>query len=322
MKDVSLKDKIHSNSTEAQISYQKSRNSYDSFTSSKSWLKIRELFKKKKSSPSVNSLTDSIKSSLGTIDLSSPDDFEDYDVDYCFHDPLSLSKETVSSHESGNDYKIASSSMTQSGNHLQKMNQVSENLFQEGKLRFSQGFLTDALMCQEQSLNVLSANADTHHPRQEAMILYEISRIKYELAVQSNEHNFSKVDEKSVCDLRENVENYKIQMALENLKYYQEQLSSLEDQCVGEIDVYKILETLHTLGKICGQDLYRLEQAQFYYKRALSIEEQMYAHMIDDGDEDMAKDWAHRMKRTRRKYAAIQYQDGRFDLALLSVFST
>jgi tetratricopeptide (TPR) repeat protein len=166
----------------------------------------------------------------------------------------------------------------------------------------------------------LNVTAETS-ARQKAMILYEISKIKYELAVQMIENNLSEIDKNKLCVLRDNVENTKIQMALENLKYYQEHLSFLEERCKGEIDIYKILETLHTLGKICGQDLYRLEQAQFYYKRALSIEEQMYAHMIDDGDEDLAKDWAHRIKNTRRKFGAIHYQVGRFDLALLSTFS-
>lgn len=319
MKDVTSRKQLHSSSNEAKISSHKSWKSHDRFPSSKLWLNIRELLKKKKSSQSVNSLTDSIKSSLGTIDLSNPDSFEDYDVEYCFLDSFSLCEESTSSFESKRNHKNVTN-MNRSSNPIQNMNQVSEELFQEGKLLLSQGFLTDALLCQKKSLNVLSVTTETY-ARQKAMILYEISKIKYELAVQMIQNNLSEIDKNKLCVLRDDVENTKVQMALENLKYYQDHLSCLEEQCNGEIDIYKILETLHTLGKICGQDLYRLEQAQLYYKRALSIEEQMYAHMIDDGDEELAKDWAYRIKNTRRKFGAIHYQVGRFDLALLSAFS-
>lgn len=289
-----------------------------------SWLKLRRIFKKnsrtsKSTNVSVASISNSIKSSLGTIDLSSPD-MDEYDFDYTFHDcSYPLHEDTSSLSAFRHDLMIPSNNNLDAQE--ENDNRTAEELYEEGKLLFSQGILLEALTCQNKSLDMLSLSFDIHQ-RQAAMVRHEIAKIKYALATENNGNDIAiQNSPMTLRQLRDDAENTKCQMAMQNLKYYQEQLLNLEEQVSQERDIYDLLDILHTLGQICEKELFRLEQAQQYYKRALSIEEQMLEHMIGDGDEELTKEWAQRVKHTRRKFGGIQYQVGRFDLAMLCTFS-
>lgn len=308
----------------AQQQQENDRHVSEKAVSSKSWLKLRRIFKKKSSrskstNASVTSISNSIKSSLGTIDLNSPDIDED-DFDYAFHDCSYPLEEDASSQNTLTPDNTA---------HLHEKsfdpdetdNRSAEDLYEEGKLLFSQGNLQEALICQIKSLNILSLSLDPHQ-RQEAMVRHELAKIEYSIATEVNGNDSTLHNSPmTLRKLRDAVENTKCHMALQNLKYYQDKLLSLEAQVIHERDVYDMLDILHMLGQICEKELHRLEQAQFYYKRALSIEEQMLGHMIGDGDEESTKEWARRVKKTRRKFGGIHYQVGRFDLAMLCTFT-
>ena len=196
--------------------------------------------------------------------------------------------------------------------------------------------------------------------RQYAMVRFEIAKIEYAIArestptiphphlgVQSSDEALASTSSNQLSvtselsRLHNQVENAKCKIALANYQYYRRELLTIEESSCGsdcDLDqIYNRLHLLHNLGKLCDQDLHRFDEALVYYQHALRIEESVldaignlnYKNAATDSTSqdkpitrNYTREFSHRARGTRKKIGSIHYTSGRFDLALLSSFST
>lgn len=202
-------------------------------------------------------------------------------------------------------------------------NQHQSSLYEMGKSYYAQGMYDKAFTAQMEALQslydqfqntMLEAEAQSKssksqqppqshpHLRQEAMIRYEIAKIKYahymERTANSDGNPYDQSNMRKIRRLQDRVESTKCQVSLQNLHFYQCHLQNMDARVEGNSgsgntsegdgdgegvekssfdlnDVYQRLHILHTLGKLCNEGLHRYEDALSYYQRALDIEDQM-----------------------------------------------
>lgn len=245
------------------------------------------------------------------------------------------------------------------------------NLFREGKEEFKNGFYHKAWEIQTKALSLLVSSQWMDHEdqgrrdndndndplsffaRQNAMIQYELAKIKYHQArEQTNTVSAAATDTSSsyhvrLSTLHENLKNTQCNLALRNYQYYTSQLRQVEESTdrSDTNQIYNNLYILHNLGTLCEKDLHRYKEALGYYNHALRIEETVWrayseaelvkekmendANALEGDGEDgvgvsaHVKDFAQRIRGTRRKIGRLQHTClGRFDLALFSNISS
>ncbi len=276
---------------------------------------------------------------------------------------LSLSPST----DSNDDASTSTNNSHSNGNNSNSTSNRLSSLYDLGKKLRSQGLYDRARSAYTEALNILhnaSANASLSTPsssssssytRQEAMIRYELAKIKFAHYVEQNGNDHhTEESRQTLSRLSQHVEIMKCKVSLQNLEFYQGQLHSMDTRVEKEdfhLDYHQVMERLnilHTLGKLCEKDLHRYEDALVYYQRALNIEEQMRnswqkqmanaktnqgsasgsgsgSGSMDDGRNVQSdvelKEWSVRVRHTRKKIGSIHYTLGSFDLALFSSFS-
>jgi tetratricopeptide (TPR) repeat protein len=158
-----------------------------------------------------------------------------------------------------------------------------------------------------------------------------------------------------LSQLHSQVEYAKCRIAMVNYQYYKRELTAVENSNDGSDlnQIYNKLYILHNLGKLCDEDLHLYDEALKYYQHALSIETAVLdafqksnnsMHANKDATASDSKltlgskshtpsqmrgelDWdtrefTERVRKTKDKIGSIYYTSGRFDLALLSSFSS
>lgn len=322
--------------------------------------RIKKMFKKR--SPRRQSLNGStagvsVKSmqsllSLGTIDLSNHNDIDEldsYEYDDAFYScyggkdsfrtdaesPLKGTSENASGQSP--PYKNDSDSSPRPNQDSNKsaddiLNHHLSDLYNQGKAYYSEGLYEKAWGSQIDALRCLSEPGNDRTDgsslaRQEAMIRYELAKIKYDKFVETADH-MDGLDRAHLSRLSTKVENCKCKVSMQNLSFYQGQLANIEKNAtqkstgIRENDAAEKLYILHTLGKLYDKDLHRYEEALKYYNQALQIEEPILQILRETGEEQEISEWTLRVRKTRRKIGSIHYTSGRFDLALFSSFSS
>jgi tetratricopeptide (TPR) repeat protein len=322
--------------------------------------RLKTIFKRPPRRRSFFSSTQASIKSLGTIDLSQNNEVDDcgwYDYDDmdAFQTNItsleripsdrivqtrSTTDENSSFHSSSeeevetNSEDYTSADSTSPGIHITELLNRISTLYHEGKKHCDQGQYQNAWTTQMEALESISASNQrdsSFFTRQDAMIRYELAKIKYATVVESIACPMEDDDRTELSRLHDQVQNAKCKVSLRNFEYYQSQLDAAGEESEDSSDlnqVYTKLYILHNLGKLCDQDLHRYEDALQYYRRALRIEESVLRtykdtdNGPDDLDRDNMREFTLRVRNTRKKIGSIHYTSGRFDLALLSSVSS
>jgi tetratricopeptide (TPR) repeat protein len=235
-------------------------------------------------------------------------------------------------------------------------------LFQAGKDAYATGAYENALQIQKQALKLvheiaeqrtnshncglMSPNTNTNNvllsKREAAMIQYEITKIEFVIYKEKKYYSTRPNADAILSHLFNRMQNAKCIVSLQDLAYYRDQLSRMEEffeatenheQGCKAYTSQKIV-ILNALAKLCHKDLHQYENALQYYKQVLELECTMLSHFnIPDAngqndhndllssEEDEILQWKAKIRQTKLKIGAIHYLNGRVDKALLSSFS-